>query len=87
MLRTLEGTLDPEGHIQFSEAIRLTKPHRVLVTLLHEESAQAAGEVGLEGNLHPLQALLDSPAFRERPYGSPEEMEAQIQENREAWEG
>jgi hypothetical protein len=85
MLRTLEATLDPAGRVRFSEEVRLTRSHRVLVTLLDDELATGL-YAGQEGNLNQVLTLLASPEFRRRSYGNPEAMEAQIQENRSAWE-
>jgi hypothetical protein len=86
MLRTLKGTLDLEGKIQFAESVHLTRPYRVLVTLLDDE--QVVAEEGLDQDdlTRRLIAFLESPEFRKRPYGSPEEIEARILENRSAWE-
>jgi hypothetical protein len=85
MLRTLEATLDPAGKVHFAEEVRLTKSQRVLVTLLDDEFATVQPD-DQDGNVKHVLALLASPEFRRRPYGSPEAMEATIQENRNAWE-
>ena len=84
MLRTLEGTLDPKGNVSFREAVRLTRPQRVLVTLLEEDDTIQSGEPGSAGR---VLALLSTPAFIARPYGSAEELEATIEANRVAWDG
>jgi hypothetical protein len=82
-MRTLEGTLDPKGTIRFREKVRLTRPQRVLVTLLEEESTLP--ENGDTGSLDRLLSLLASPEFRDRPVGSAEELEAVVEHNRNAW--
>jgi len=83
MLKTVEATLDPEGTIRFKERIRLTRPQRVLVTLLEEESAPPDDE---EGSVARMLALLAAPAFRDRPVGSAAELEAIVEQNRNAWD-
>lgn len=83
MMRTLEGTLNPEGTIRFSETVRLTRPQRVLVTLLEEESASPAHEAD---PLARLLSLLAAPEFRDRPYGIAADLEALVEQNRDAWD-
>jgi hypothetical protein len=83
MLRTVEGTLDPEGRIRFREQLNLTRSQRVLVTLLDEESAAEGDQTG---NSKSLLALLVAPEFRDRPTGSPEALEAVVEQNRNAWD-
>jgi len=63
------------------EPIHVTKPTRALVTLL-EDTTPAAGM----GNVAELLKVLRSPEFVNRKSYSAEEIEAQIQENRESWE-
>lgn len=82
MLNTLEGTLNPDGTIHFRERLRLNKSRRVLVTLLEEEDALPEDAERMKR----LQALLAAPEFRDRPYGSPEELETVIDHNRAAWD-
>ena len=38
MLKTIEGVLDSTGNIHFSEEFELTKPAKVLVTILPDEN-------------------------------------------------
>ncbi len=83
MLKTIEATLDPEGTIRFKEQLHLTRPQRVLVTLLEEESAAPDDEAG---SVARMLALLATPAFRDRPVGSAEELEATVEQNRNAWD-
>jgi hypothetical protein len=83
MLRTLEGTLDPEGKIRFREKFNLTRPQRVLVTLLDEENVAQDSRAG---NLESLLFLLAAPEFRDRPTGSAEELETVVEHNRNAWD-
>jgi hypothetical protein len=83
MLKTIEATLDPEGTIRFSEPIHLTQPRRVLVTLLEEESLPTDDS---DGDVARMLALLVEPMFRNRPFGSAEELEATVEQNRNAWD-
>jgi hypothetical protein len=83
MLRTLEGTLNPEGTVRFREAVQLTRPQRVLVTLLEDDAAWPASE---PGSVDQLLALLATPSFSERPYGLAEALEATVESNRSAWD-
>ena len=83
MLTTLEGTLDPEGTIRFRETLRLTRPRRVLVTLLDDEAAAADKD---DGGLASLRSLLAAPEFQNRPYGAAAELEAFVDQTRNAWD-
>lgn len=82
MLRTLEGTIDPEGKVRFRETAHLTRPQRVLVTLLEEEATPASDP----GSGSQLLALLNTPAFQDRPFGSADELEATVEANRVTWD-
>ena len=82
MLRTLEGTLDPEGTVRFRESVQLTRPQRVLVTLLEDDTLPANEPGSIDG----LLALLATPAFSERPYGLAEELDATVESNRSVWD-
>ena len=83
MLRTLEATLDPEGRVRFREAVQLTRPQRVLVTLLEDEATLPTAE---PGSVDQLLALLATSAFSRRPFGLAEELEAMVESNRSAWD-
>lgn len=83
MLKTLEAIIDPEGRIRFREKIRLTRSQRVLVTLLEDENAPSGDE---EGGVARMLALLSMPDFRGRPFGSAAELEALVEQNRNAWD-
>ena len=82
MLKTLEATLEPEGTIRFREQLHLTRPQRVLVTLLEDESASVTDEMG---SVAQMLALLATPTFRNRQVGSAEELEAIVEHNRNDW--
>jgi hypothetical protein len=83
MLKTLEGTLDPQGKIRFDEEFELVRPQRVLVTLLDNDTPfERPGPASLAD----LRAFMASPAFRNRPTGSAEALEALVEQTRNAWE-
>ncbi|MBS1791328.1 MAG: hypothetical protein JST85_26685 [Acidobacteria bacterium] len=83
MLQTVEGIIDVDGQIRWLEPLRVAKPSRVLITLLPDANGSPAEP---EGNIAALQAFLQSPDFVNRPVGSAEVIEAQIQEMRNSWE-
>ncbi len=83
MTKTVEAIIDPEGTIHFRDKIRLTRPQRVLITLLEEESTTPDGE---DGSVAQMLALLAEPLFRDRPFGSAAELEATVEHNRHAWD-
>jgi hypothetical protein len=82
MLQTVEAEIDVDGNVRVLEPLHVTKPTRALLTLLEDASAPA----GNQGNVAELLKLLHSPEFANRRSYSPEEIEAQIEENRNAWE-
>jgi len=84
MLKTVEGTLDPEGTIHFHEQLRLTRRQRVLVTLLEEGDDVTVDDE--PDSWERLLSLLASPEFRNRPMGSAEELEALVEQNRNGWD-
>ena len=81
MLQTVEAEIDVNGNVHLREPIRITKPTRALVTLLEDVAPTAD-----TGNIVAVLSLLRSPEFANRKSYSVEEIEAQIQENRESWE-
>jgi hypothetical protein len=83
MLQTVEGIIDVDGQIHWLEPLHVAKPSRVLVTLLPDTNGS---HVEPEDNLAALQAFLQSPDFVNRPIGSAEEIEAQIQDLRNSWD-
>ena len=83
MLQTVEGIVDVDGQIRWLEPLRVAKPSRVLITLLPDTNGS---RVEPEGNIAALQAFLQNPEFVNRPLGSAEEIEAQIQEMRNSWD-
>lgn len=73
MLTTVRALLNPSGTLVFEEAIHLTRPTSVLVTLLEEVPGQAVGDVA-SASAPWTWALSDAerqiwealPAFRSR---------------------
>lgn len=81
MLQTIEATIDTKGTIHFNEEIHFDKPIHVLVTILDESKKQIA-----KGNTDKILALLQSSEFRNRPSYAAEEIEAQINAERNSWD-
>lgn len=84
MLKTVEGTLDPEGKIRFQEELHLTRSQRVLVTLLEEPDATETDDTTDEAAR--LRKLLASPKWRNRPIGAADELEALVEALRNEWD-
>ncbi|MEO6724679.1 MAG: hypothetical protein ABIU20_05170 [Blastocatellia bacterium] len=81
MLQTIEAEIDVNGTVHLREPIQISRPTRALVTVL-EDTTPVTGT----GNVAELLKLLRSPEFVNRKSYSAEEIEAQIQENRDSWE-
>lgn len=81
MLQTIEAEIDVNGTVHLREPIYVSKPTRALVTLL--EDAMPKADVG---NAAELLKVLHSPEFANRRSYTAEEIEAQINENRESWD-
>ena len=82
MLQTVEAEVDEQGNVHLLEPLRVTKSTRALVTLLGDTHAP----IQPKGDTAALLALLQSPEFANRRSYSAEEIEAQIQENRDSWD-
>jgi hypothetical protein len=82
MWQTVEAEVDIHGNVRLLEPLRVTKPTRALLTLLEDTTAPAEDQ----GNVAELLKLLQSPEFANRRSYPSEEIEAQIQENRDSWE-
>jgi hypothetical protein len=65
MIRTVEAVVDEQGHVRLTEAVRLTRSQRALVTILDEDPAPEVDET----------ARLSELALAE-DWGRPEEDEA-----------
>ncbi len=66
------------GNVRLLEPLHVTKPTRALLTLLEDTIAPAEGQ----GNAAELLKLLRSPEFASRRSYTAEEIEVQIEENR-----
>jgi hypothetical protein len=84
MLQTVEVVVDVNGVVRLLEPLTLNQPTRALLTLL--QNGEGPATTVEQGNAAQLLELLNSPEFVNGPSYSAEEIEAQIQENREAWE-
>jgi hypothetical protein len=82
MLQTVEAEIDENGNVRLLEPLRVTKPSRALVTLLED----VTGSVTEQGNATRVLAFLQSNRLPEEARPSVEEIEAQIQENRNSWD-
>jgi len=81
MLQTVEAEIDVNGIVHLHEPVSVTKPTRAIVTLLDEAPIAIGNE-----NVSELLMVLRSPEFANRKSYSAEEIDAQIQENRESWD-
>ncbi len=68
MLKTVRAVIDQEGTVHLLEKVKLSKPHRVLITILDEDAVQ-------EGMAVSETALLSEQALAE-DWDRPEEDEA-----------
>lgn len=82
MLQTVEAELNTDGTIRWLEPLPVTKPSRVLVTLLEANN----GAQARQGNTAALLEFLRHNRLPESARPSPEEIEAQIEENRNSWD-
>ena len=82
MLQTVEAVVDVDGTIHWPEPLPVTKPSRVLVTLLEEKNGTAVSQ----GNAAHLLEFLHNNRLPESARLSAEEIEAQIEENRNSWD-
>jgi len=82
MLQTVEAEVDLDGNVRLLEPLRVTKPTRALLTLLED----TGGPVEPHGNAAALLEFLRNNRLPESARPSVEEIEAQIEENRNSWE-
>lgn len=82
MLQTVQAEVEVNGTVRLLEPLPVAKATRAIVTLI-EPSALSEPE---SSNAAALLELLRSPAFAQRRSYDPAEMEARIEENRNAWE-
>jgi len=88
MLNTIEATMNERGKIRLREPFRLPTPRRVLVTILDEPPVEAqTSEVPAQtAKTDQLLAFLDKLEQLPRSSRTTEEMNADIQAERDAWE-
>jgi hypothetical protein len=82
MLQTIQAEVQVNGTVRWLEPLHVAKATRALVTLL-DHSVPSEPETG---NATALLELLCSPAFAQRRSYDRAEIEARIEENRNAWE-
>lgn len=82
MLQTVEAEIDVNGTVHWQESFTITKPTRALVTLLEDSPNAQAGK----GNVEEILAFLKANRLPEEFRRSAEEIDAQIEEERNSWE-
>ena len=80
MLQTIEAILEPSGEVRLLESVHVSRPSRVLLTILETPTAPERGSAEVL-----LQRLRDNPLLPEYRR-STEEIDAQIGQERNAWE-
>ncbi len=78
MLTTVEAEIDTTGKVELLEPVLVKKRSRAILTILDEPN----GSHKKLGNGAALLALLRSPEFQNRKVYSDEEIDRQIEENR-----
>lgn len=82
MLLTVEAEIDVNGNVHLQEPIIVTKPTRAIVTLLENERVATAHK----GNAAELLAFLAANRLPKELRQSAEEIDAQIEEERNSWD-
>lgn len=82
MLTTVEAEVDVSGNVRLLEPVEVKKTTRAIVTLLEDNN----GEKSEKGNAQKMLKFLQSNRFKTRKSYSAEEIEAQIEENRNSWD-
>lgn len=80
MLQTIEAIIETSGEVRLLEEVRVTKPTRALVTVLEN------GDSSSRGNARQMLEFLQNNRLPAEARRSAEEMEAQIEENRNSFE-
>ena len=80
MLQTVEAILEPSGEVRLLEPVHVSRPSRVLLTLLETPTEPERGNAAAL-----LQRLRDNPLPQECRR-SAKEIDAQIEQERNAWE-
>lgn len=81
MYRTVNAEISADGQVIFEEPLKIIGRRRAVVTILDAVGCEADNK----GNSQQILALLNSHDFYGPPQHSPEEIEAIIRENRNAW--
>ena len=81
MLQTVEVEVDVNGSVRLLEPLNITKPTRALLTLLDSGPAEAEA-----GNVATLLEVLRLHRLPDEARLSVEDIDAQIEEARTAWE-
>lgn len=87
MLQAVEAIIHPDGTVRLLENLTVSRPTRVILTLLSGLGNDARESVwaSTKGNVADTLAFLKSPSHRARPVGDAAIIEQAIQENRDAW--
>ena len=80
MLQTVEAEIRPDGSVKLLEPVEVKTTARALVTVLEN------GGGAETGNISAVRELMQSPEFKNRRSYPAEQIEAQIEEARNAWE-
>ncbi len=88
MLQTIKAEIDVNGKVRLLEPVRVERRTRALVTLLDEadEQTQERVDAQAQGNVAAALEFLRTHRLPEAARSSVEEIEAQIQENRNSWD-
>ena len=81
MLQTVEAEITTDGTVTLLEAVDVKTTTRALVTVLEN-----GGEVKEKGNVREILEFLQNNRLPAASRRTPEEMEAQIEENRNSWD-
>ena len=82
MLITVEAEIDTNGNVRLLEPVEVNKTTRAIVTLLKDGN----GEKSEKGNAQKMLEFLEKNRLPKESLLSPEEIEAQIEENRNSWD-
>ncbi len=82
MLQTVKVEVNVDGSVRLLEPLQISKKSSAILTVLDE----APDVKPVKGTVAGMLALLNSPEFANRKSYSAEEIDAQIQENRNSWE-
>ena len=81
MLQTLEATITQTGYVKFNEPYALDHTVKAYITILPDtptdQAQPSSGQV--------LMQLFATEVFANAPAGKPQEIEQQIEQNRNAW--